>query len=80
MSAREGLFSLLVPAFGWPEYADELLDAYRAEVLREAADTLDRSRELIEYTDDHMSDINQATRLLRCMAEGHVPEVSEEEL
>lgn len=51
------------------EDADELLDAFRADVLREAADKLDESEVLRDLTDDHMADVNAAANELRRMAE-----------
>ncbi|MEU1445483.1 helix-turn-helix transcriptional regulator [Streptomyces mirabilis] len=51
----------------WDE-AVKLLDAYRASVLREAADKLDESETLRELTDDHMGDVNMVTAELRRMA------------
>lgn len=51
------------------EDADELLNAYRADVLREAADQLDESEVLRDLTDDHMADVNAAANELRRMAE-----------
>lgn len=47
----------------------KLLDAYRAAVLREAADALDESETLRDLTDDHMSDVNAAANELRRMAD-----------
>lgn len=49
--------------------AVKLLDAYRAAVLREAADKLDESETLRNLTDDHMSDVNAAANELRRMAD-----------
>jgi predicted DNA-binding transcriptional regulator AlpA len=51
------------------EHAAELVDAYRAAVLREAADKLDESETLRDLTDDHMSDVNAAANELRRMAD-----------
>lgn len=48
--------------------AVKLLHAYRAAVLREAADALDESETLRDLTDDHMHDVNAATNELRRMA------------
>jgi hypothetical protein len=48
--------------------AVKMLAAYRASVLREAADALDESETLRDLTDDHMSDVNAATNELRRMA------------
>lgn len=50
--------------------AQQLLAAYRAAVLREAADALDESETLRDLTDDHMHDVNAAANELRRMAEG----------
>lgn len=47
-----------------------LLDAFRAEVLREAADAICASEYLRGYTDDHMTDMEEAADFLRRMAEG----------
>jgi hypothetical protein len=49
--------------------AVKLLDAYRAAVLREAADKLDESKTLRDLTDDHMSDVKAAANELRRMAD-----------
>jgi hypothetical protein len=49
--------------------AAQLLDAYRAAVLREAADRLDESETLRDLTDDHMHDVNAAANELRRMAD-----------
>lgn len=49
--------------------AAQLLDAYRAAVLREAADKLDESETLRDLTDDHMGDVNAAANELRRMAD-----------
>jgi hypothetical protein len=49
--------------------AVKLLDAYRAAVLREAADKLDESKTLRDLTDDHMHDVNAAANELRRMAD-----------
>lgn len=49
--------------------AEKLLDAYRAAVLREAADRLDESETLRDLTDDHMADVNAAANELRRMAD-----------
>ncbi|MFJ2697468.1 hypothetical protein ACIO5Z_14740 [Streptomyces rochei] len=43
--------------------------ADRAAILREAADHLDNSERLRDYTDDHMGDINEAANELRRMAD-----------
>jgi hypothetical protein len=51
------------------EDAAELVDAYRAAVLREAADALDESETLRNLTDDHMHDVNAAANELRRMAD-----------
>lgn len=48
--------------------AAQLLDAFRAAVLLEAADALDESETLRDLTDDHMSDVNMVTNELRRMA------------
>lgn len=56
----------------WDEAA-ELLHAYRAAVLREAADKLDESETLRDLTDDHMHDVNAAANELRRMADEEVP-------
>jgi hypothetical protein len=66
MSAREELFESLTPAYraqyapGEEESVNALLDAYRDEVLREAADRIRNSKHLRDYTDDHMRDCNEA--------------------
>jgi hypothetical protein len=49
--------------------AVKMVDAYRAAVLREAADKLDESDRLRDLTDDHMHDVNAAANELRRMAE-----------
>lgn len=49
--------------------AQKLLHAYRAAVLREAADALDESETLRDLTDDHMQDVNAAANELRRMAD-----------
>lgn len=51
------------------EQASERIDAFRAAVLREAADALDESETLRDLTDDHMSDVNAAANELRRMAD-----------
>lgn len=51
------------------ERASERIDAYRAAVLREAADKLDESEALRDLTDDHMHDVNAAANELRRMAD-----------
>lgn len=51
------------------ERASEKIDAFRAAVLREAADKLDESETLRDLTDDHMSDVNAAANELRRMAD-----------
>jgi hypothetical protein len=48
--------------------AVKMLAAYRASVLREAADQLDESEALRDLTDDHMHDVNAAANELRRMA------------
>lgn len=71
MSAREGLFGFVVAGAeegDLPTFA-RALDAYRAEVLREAADALDESDRLRDLTDDHMHDVNAAANELRRMAD-----------
>lgn len=50
------------------EKTNALLDAFRAEILREAADLLDESDNLRDLTDDHMHDVNAAANELRRMA------------
>ena len=50
------------------EKASEKIDAFRAAVLREAADRLDESETLRDLTDDHMHDVNAAANELRRMA------------
>lgn len=50
--------------------AEQLVDAYQAEVLRKAADKLDESETLRDLTDDHMHDVNAAANELRHMADG----------
>ena len=50
------------------ERASEKIDAFRAAVLREAADRLDESETLRDLTDDHMHDVNAAANELRRMA------------
>ena len=57
------------------EDAAGLVDAYRASVLREAADRLDESDTLRDLTDDHMHDVNAAANELRRMADE--PEASD---
>lgn len=52
---------------GKPEAAPVPVD--RAAVLREAADALDSSDRLRDFTDDHMSDVNAAANELRRMAD-----------
>lgn len=52
------------------EDAAELVTAYRAAVLREAADKIDESETLRDLTDDHMHDVNAAANELRRMASG----------
>ncbi|WP_128977263.1 hypothetical protein [Streptomyces roseicoloratus] len=47
----------------------KLITAYRAAVLRTAADALDDSETLRDLTDDHMRDVNATTNELRRMAE-----------
>lgn len=42
----------------------------RAAVYREAADALDNSDWLRDYTDDHMRDVNEAAGELRRLADG----------
>jgi predicted DNA-binding transcriptional regulator AlpA len=54
------------------EDAAELVDAYRADVLRVAADRLDESETLRDLTDDHMQDVNAAANELRRMADESV--------
>ena len=56
--------------------AVKLLDAFRAAVLREAADALDESETLRDLTDDHMHDVNAAANELRRMA-GEQPQGEE---
>ncbi|MDX5569534.1 hypothetical protein PYK79_48445 [Streptomyces sp. ID05-04B] len=51
--------------------ASEKINAFRAAVLREAADALDESEVLRDFTDDHMSDVNATTNELRRMADEH---------
>lgn len=50
------------------ERASQKIDAFRAAVLREAADALDESEALRDLTDDHMHDVNAAANELRRMA------------
>lgn len=52
----------------WGE-AEKLVNAYRAAVLRDAADKLDESETLRDLTDDHMGDVNMVTNELRRMAD-----------
>jgi hypothetical protein len=51
------------------EHASRKINAFKAAVLREAADALDESETLRDLTDDHMSDVNAAANELRRMAD-----------
>ena len=68
MSARDELLQY-ADRYGYTEHVNALLDAYRAEVLREAADALDESETLRDLTDDHMHDVHAAANELRRMAD-----------
>jgi hypothetical protein len=75
VSARRVLIAALaesdcIPALGDVDRATQLVDAYRTEVLREAADRLDGSKVLRDLTDDHMHDVNAAANELRRIADG----------
>ncbi|MEU9670373.1 AlpA family phage regulatory protein [Streptomyces bobili] len=73
MDARKDLYAFAMqgkehsPAVS--ERASQKIDAFRASVLREAADRLDESEALRDLTDDHMHDVNAAANELRRMAE-----------
>lgn len=78
MNAREEIFECLMPWAGRPtpgevESANEMLDAFAAEVraatLREAAEIIRTSKHLRSYTDDHMGDIEEAAWVLQDEAE-----------
>lgn len=53
-----------------PNTSKWMVEAFRKEVLLEAADDLDASDSLRDYTDDHMGDIHAATDELRQRADG----------
>jgi predicted DNA-binding transcriptional regulator AlpA len=73
MTARADLYAFAMQ--GKPhspdnsEKASERIDAFRAAVLRQAADALDESETLRDLTDDHMHDVNAAANELRRMAD-----------
>ena len=78
MDARDEIFECLMPwarrpAPGDAESANEMLDAFAAEVrmatLREAAEIIRTSKHLRSWTDDHMGDIEEAAWVLQEKAE-----------
>jgi len=77
MSARDDIIGMLDHAYPggdydkFDAYVTSILDTYRAEVLREAAEKIRNSETLRDWTDDHMSDCNMAADLID-------PEVSSE--
>lgn len=81
MDARKDLYAFAMqgkehsPAIS--ERASQKIDAFRAAVLREAADRLDESETLRDLTDDHMHDVNAAANELRRMADENPSEDTE---
>jgi hypothetical protein len=53
------------------------LAAVRAQAYRDAADALDNSETLRDYTDDHMSDVHAAANELRRLADAIHPSAEE---